>query len=95
MSLGIRCSVDYAGRCPVSTIHPPKVGSTWYHRLRRWYNIEPTLGECGKPFMTFFNVINTLISIIPIPPFHVSGAEMVSGLCLGHGGRPHSHYTPP
>ena len=31
---------------PEDTIHWPNVGSMLVHRLRRWFNMKPTLGEC-------------------------------------------------
>ena len=31
---------------PANTRRSPDIGSMLTHRLRRWPNIEPTLGEC-------------------------------------------------
>ena len=35
----------HVGSIPANTIRSPNVGSMSAHHLRRWLNIEPTLGE--------------------------------------------------
>ena len=35
---------DKYSTIPTNTIHQPNVGPMLVHRLRRWPNIEPTLG---------------------------------------------------
>ena len=41
-----QCVVFVANNIPSNTIHSTNVGLMLGHRLRRWPNIKPTLGEC-------------------------------------------------
>ena len=42
----IACLEKTGSYIPANRKHSHKVGSMLAHRLRRWSNIEPTLGEC-------------------------------------------------
>ena len=56
--------VNPDGNVPASTIHWPNIGTMLNHRLRRWFNIEPTLGQCIVFARTCVHVPFTCLSSV-------------------------------